>query len=137
MEKCWTQAKPMEFDQHYCGRLLLFCFLLFDMCTLRVECWCQLSKVFLCAKDKEELHLDLTIEYDAYNWLVEYLDSIFRKAYKSNLYLLNFQYIQSILDSKEFERDYGNWQEKVPLNQCQGMCTVNLLSGCSAKFAPV
>lgn len=52
--------------------------------------------------------MDLTIEYDAYNWLVEYLDSIFRKAYKSNLYLLNFQYIQSILDSKEFERDYGN-----------------------------
>ena len=66
------------------------------------------SKVFLCAKDKEELHLDLTIEYDAYNWLVEYLDSIFGKAYKSNFYLLNFQYIQSILDSKEFERDYGN-----------------------------
>lgn len=86
----------MEFDQHYCGRLLLFCFLLFDMCTLRVECWCQLSKVFLCAKDKEELHLDLTIEYDAYNWLVEYLDSIFGKAYKSNFYLLNFQYIHLV-----------------------------------------
>lgn len=42
-------------------------------------------------------------------------------------YLVFFQqrkeYIQSILDNKEFERDYGNWQEKVALNQCQELRT--------------